>query len=362
MPNVISSAIVNAPPSEMMADFLNKRNKLHHMDSNTDEDMIPIFTHDVDGKSRNNKRLLPRRNWCSIREYHPGKLIEMNYITQPWRPSNPNAIGTTPPPTPPTPAESPNEDADADDARPGLLRRTLSLGRGENRAPSQGRPAGLLRRLSNRAHPPTREFNLENAQQRRRFSTDAAPAAANRRPLESGDSYFAPATNDEPQPGRFHRRATDLSTKSANKKANAEDGADDTFVNLEGGLDITLNLEVNPKDPAGITTPYRLLVPALWYDGGYDPEPHRVVKGWKKWLGRGKPKKGGPELHDQGDYSGQPRDGDVYDEEEDHEDYDDDDEYYGTQTHDADYVPHGELDSDDESYTPPKRKKWLGIV
>lgn len=73
MPNVISSAIVNAPPPEMLADFLNRRNKIHHMDSNTDEDMIPIFTHDVDGKNRNNKRLLPRRNWCSIREYHPGK-------------------------------------------------------------------------------------------------------------------------------------------------------------------------------------------------------------------------------------------------------------------------------------------------
>lgn len=72
MPNIISSAIANAPPPEMLSDALNRRNKLHHMDSHTDEDMIPIFTHDVDGKSRNNQRLLPRRNWCSIREYHPG--------------------------------------------------------------------------------------------------------------------------------------------------------------------------------------------------------------------------------------------------------------------------------------------------
>ena len=32
MPNVISSAIVNAPPPEMMADVLNKRNKIHHLD------------------------------------------------------------------------------------------------------------------------------------------------------------------------------------------------------------------------------------------------------------------------------------------------------------------------------------------
>ena len=32
MPNVISSAIVNTPPPEMMGDILNKRNKVHHLD------------------------------------------------------------------------------------------------------------------------------------------------------------------------------------------------------------------------------------------------------------------------------------------------------------------------------------------
>lgn len=78
MPNVISSAIVNTPPPDLMADVLNKRDKQHYLDKaekSTLEDMIPMFTHDVDGKGRNNKRLLPRRNWCSIREYHPGELI-----------------------------------------------------------------------------------------------------------------------------------------------------------------------------------------------------------------------------------------------------------------------------------------------
>ena len=74
MPNVISSAIVNTPPPELMGDVLNKRNKTHHLDEDTYEDMIPMFTHDTDGRPRNNKRLLPRRNWCSIREYHPGEL------------------------------------------------------------------------------------------------------------------------------------------------------------------------------------------------------------------------------------------------------------------------------------------------
>ena len=50
MPNVISSAIVNTPPPTMMADVLNRRNKVHHLDQETDEDMIPMFEVDVDGK------------------------------------------------------------------------------------------------------------------------------------------------------------------------------------------------------------------------------------------------------------------------------------------------------------------------
>ena len=69
MPNVISSAIVNTPPPDMLADVLAKRDKIHHLDGETDENMIPLFGTDVDGKKRNNKVMLPRRNWASIRVY-----------------------------------------------------------------------------------------------------------------------------------------------------------------------------------------------------------------------------------------------------------------------------------------------------
>lgn len=68
MLNVVSSAITNTPPASTMADFLNKRNKIHHMDANTEEDMVKLFKFDVNGDTRNNQTLLPRRNWCSIVE------------------------------------------------------------------------------------------------------------------------------------------------------------------------------------------------------------------------------------------------------------------------------------------------------
>ncbi|KAJ9355801.1 hypothetical protein DTO027B9_3955 [Paecilomyces variotii] len=249
MPNIISSAIVNTPPPDMVADMLNKRNKIHHMDSNTDESMIPIFTHDVDDKPRNNKRLLPRRNWCAIREYQPGS-------TPPATPE------PATPPAPPSP--------------PGKLKRTLSLTRGTSG------PTGLMRRLSSRgSRPPTKEFNLGNSGGR------SASMDVPQRPFESGDGYFS--QGQKPRPSNFHRRPTNLSEKARKEALEAEDGAGG-YVNLEGGLDITLHMEVSPMDPAGITRPYKLLVPALWYEGGYDPRPTRVAKGWKKWLGIGKKK------------------------------------------------------------------------
>jgi hypothetical protein len=253
MPNIISSAIADIPETELVSDMLNKRSTLHHVDSNTDEDIIPIFTHDVNGKPRNNKRLLPRRNWCSIREYHPG-------FTPPATPEP-----MTPPPEP----------------RPGMLQRTLSLGRGGDRASGNKPGGGLLRRLSNRGGehgPPTRSFSFGSGG-KRRASVDIP-----RPPRENGDSYFPGGDPAPPRPGPFHRRPSNLGRKATKKNKIEDDGAG-AYIDLEGGLAITLNLEVSPQDPSGITVPYKLLVPVLRYQGNeYDPPPTQVVKGWKKWL------------------------------------------------------------------------------
>ncbi|KAL3489634.1 hypothetical protein BJX62DRAFT_151643 [Aspergillus germanicus] len=268
MPNIISSGVADMPTTEMISDTLNRRNQVHHMDTNTDEDMIPIFTHDVNNKARNNKRLLPRRNWCSIRAYEPG---------------------ATPPTTPESePVASPQE------PRPNVLQRTLSLTRGDR---PQG---GLIRRLSNRARPPTKDFNLGHAPPARRMSIDGPfpPAGAD-------NSYFPPGADF--RPGPFLRRPTNLSQKAAKKAAKRGDDGAGTFVNLEGGLDVTLNLELNPKDPSGITTPYKLLIPALWFEGTeFDPPPEPVTKGWRKWLPKRRNVSSKPSLNDDGaedDYS-----------------------------------------------------------
>ncbi|KAJ6051151.1 hypothetical protein N7460_001685 [Penicillium canescens] len=250
MPNVISSAIADIPETDLISDMLNKRNTVHHMDSNTDEDVIPIFTEDVNGKPRNNKRLLPRRNWCSIREYQPG---------------------STPPDTP----ES--EMTETPEPRAGMLQRTLSLGRGDKGTTGPGKP-GLLRRLSNRGPPPTRTMSFNRGDEdafNRRASVDN-----HSQPVESGDSYFPPAAAPPPRPGTFHRRPTNLSQKAAKKAAKAGHDGAGAFINLEGGLAITLNLEISPADPAGITAPTTLQRHRI------RPPPTQIVKGWRKFLPR----------------------------------------------------------------------------
>jgi len=88
----------------------------------------------------------------------------------------------------------------------------------------------------------------------------------------------------------FHRAPTGLSEKAAKR---GREVSEMEAINLQGGLDICLNVEVSKKDPAGITTPYRLLVPALWYQGEEAKVQERKEGMVKRWMsfGRGRREK-----------------------------------------------------------------------
>ena len=209
--------------------------------------MIPMFTHDVDGKSRNNKRLLPKRNWCSITEYHPG---------------------STPPPTPPSLSPSASEES-LPQQQPGPVQRTLSLGR-------ISKPANLIRRLSLGNKEPT---SPQDHSPLNRPPADDSPLSSPNAYNRSHPAAPAPEPSrydSAPIPARpintFHRRPTNLSEKAA-----AKGGAIGEHVDLELGLDISLNCEIKQGDTSGSTEQYRLLVPALFYDGAL-PE-HKRRKG-----------------------------------------------------------------------------------
>jgi hypothetical protein len=270
MPNVISSAIVNTPPSDWLADVLNRRDKTHHLDRYTDENMIPMFTHDVDDRKRNNKHLLPRRNWCSIKEYVPGS-------TPPSTPSESLAGSEV----------GEEEDDDDEQVEPPETRpRRFSLTRQGSNAQK------LFRRFSSRNNAPPSSYRDMMYDQGRAAShdgttthppTNSRPPSAHSQgqmPRQRASSFDQTSSTGAPpvRPGMFKRRPTNMSERAARKgNVPAVDAEGNLFdvndhVNLEGGLDIVLNVEVNQKDPSGITVPYRLLVPALWYDGSSDRE------------------------------------------------------------------------------------------
>jgi hypothetical protein len=71
MANIISSAITNKPPPKAVANLLARRNKIHHLDSDTDETLMPFFDKDPgeEQKTANaNHVTMPARNFAIISE------------------------------------------------------------------------------------------------------------------------------------------------------------------------------------------------------------------------------------------------------------------------------------------------------
>ena len=71
MANIISSAIVNKPPPQAVANLLARRNKIHHLDQNTDETLINFFDRDPGESNKtasSNHVTMPSRNWAMITE------------------------------------------------------------------------------------------------------------------------------------------------------------------------------------------------------------------------------------------------------------------------------------------------------
>ncbi|KAL1838673.1 hypothetical protein VTJ49DRAFT_2425 [Mycothermus thermophilus] len=374
MPNVISSAIVNAPPPDLLADVLNKRNKVHHFDKETEEDMIPLFGHGVDGKPRNNKHLLPHRNWCAIREYVPGHTP----LPTPDASGEQLPVSGTPALGGPTGLgrkgsvlrrlsrpKTAGADGVKDRTRPpvsGGLLRSLSRRAGIRSADDVGRPAtqpgikrspssasvasrfgGLFRRRSTSArqegspingggwNPETdgsndvgmrgglgsdysnefmpgddNYFTAKPQHHHHQAHPDANPPPVPPKPVtttvtatgatpmvafparqhpysQTSSHHQHTPTSDRTEddqdsnftPKPFLRTPTTLSTKQ--RKALASRNPADLVVDLRGALEVTLNVEISPKDPGGSTVPYRLVVPKLWYE--YEGEEEEEGQG-----------------------------------------------------------------------------------
>ncbi|KAA8652220.1 uncharacterized protein ATNIH1004_001124 [Aspergillus tanneri] len=74
MVNIVSSAITNKPPPKAVANLLARRNKIHHLDSDTDETLMDFFDRQPGGQEKGaswNKVTMPSRNYACITEVDP---------------------------------------------------------------------------------------------------------------------------------------------------------------------------------------------------------------------------------------------------------------------------------------------------
>lgn len=86
MPNIVSSAITNKPPPAAVANLLARRNKIHHLDHETDETLLEMFNKDpgidekgIDSKTaKKNHATMPSRNYAIITESHSHAGVQTN--------------------------------------------------------------------------------------------------------------------------------------------------------------------------------------------------------------------------------------------------------------------------------------------
>lgn len=72
--NVVSSAIVNKPPPAAIANLLASRNKIHHLNADTDETLMDLFDKDPGNSSKtrsSNHVTMPSRNYAILTENSP---------------------------------------------------------------------------------------------------------------------------------------------------------------------------------------------------------------------------------------------------------------------------------------------------
>lgn len=81
MANVVSSAIVNKPPPQAVANLLATRNKIHHLNADTDETMLNLFNRDPGSTPKTaggNKCTMPCRNFAMLTENSPNNASLTN--------------------------------------------------------------------------------------------------------------------------------------------------------------------------------------------------------------------------------------------------------------------------------------------
>jgi len=89
MYNVISSAIGNIPPPNIVIKTLHHNAEIHELNDHSEERMVTTFHEDPTGEEREEKLLINRRNWCDILPDNYGGLNFRLHVEQDdkWAPA-----------------------------------------------------------------------------------------------------------------------------------------------------------------------------------------------------------------------------------------------------------------------------------
>ncbi|KAF2866416.1 hypothetical protein BDV95DRAFT_672022 [Massariosphaeria phaeospora] len=219
MPNIISSAITNKPPPQAVANLLARRNKIHHLDHDTDETLLEIFDRD------------------------PGKGDNVK--------ANGNGNGV------------------ARSATNGLA------ANGDGHAPDVGDAKGKVdskTSAANHATMPSRNYAIiaeSNPSPTTRTSSSSASAAPTPIPsalpqAPTSDSAFPPLDRKS-----NHRKPIHAGEQHAGTAHPAASGLLATGLCGPFGLDVSLRVEISNSDREGHTDGYGFSVPALEVGDGY---------------------------------------------------------------------------------------------
>ncbi|KAF2010114.1 hypothetical protein BU24DRAFT_400809 [Aaosphaeria arxii CBS 175.79] len=239
MPNVVSSAITNKPPPQAVANLLAKRNKIHHLDHDTDETLLEIFDRDPNSNGKITNGTTPTNGVTNGNTTTNGATTTTNGEPAPNPPNH----------TPTSDIKVEKKTADSNHAT--MPSRNYAI-------IAESNPSPILPPPSSTLQPP-------------------ASANANAPSITGGPaSSIAPSTVSQPPERKANaRKPIHNGEQGAGTTHPAASGLRATGLCGPYGLDVTIRVEVAPSDREGHTDGYGFSIPALEGGEGFKEQGSR---------------------------------------------------------------------------------------
>lgn len=237
MVNVISSAITNKPPPKAVADIMSRRNKIHHLDHDTDETLMKVFDKQPGGKEKSasyNRVTMPSRNFACI--------TEVDAAAAPPRAENETDASSSQQNSNNADANS-GSNANADAGADSTATANADAGANTNANGDAGTGAGEAKNTNTNDNPsskpptPKRTRASQKTAKKSQKQAQKQPKDGQQKPVKDGHS---PLHSGEEKAGALYGAADGVSSHSG----------------VLGGLDVSFRVEIDPQNREGATAGY----------------------------------------------------------------------------------------------------------